>query len=65
MIFWISGVESRALSIGKGLESVAALVSDFDENLLSFVEILLQVDFCKNSSKFLFFLSLSNRIQWI
>ena len=38
MIFWISGVGSRALSIGKGLESVAALVSDFDENSSSFVE---------------------------
>ena len=38
MIFGVFGVKSRALSIGKGLESVAALVSDFDENSLSFVK---------------------------
>ena len=32
------GVGSRALSAGKGLETVAALVSDFDENSSGFVE---------------------------
>ena len=36
MILGISGVESRALSIGKGLEAVAALVFEFDENSSSF-----------------------------
>ena len=40
MIFWGFGVESRALSNGRGLESVATLVSDFDENSLSLVKIV-------------------------
>ena len=68
MIFWISGVGSRALSTGKGLEAVAALVFEFDKNSSSFGQtcrVFSLVDFRKNSSMFLFFLSLSNRIERI
>ena len=52
MIFGVFGVKSRALSTGKGLESVAALVSDFDENSSSFGDtcrVLLEVDFRKKT----------------
>ena len=37
-VFCLFGVGSRALSTGKGLESVAAQVSEFDENSSSFGE---------------------------
>ena len=36
MIFGVSGVGSRALSIGKGLEAVGAVVFEIDENSSSF-----------------------------
>ena len=53
----MSGVGSRALSIGRGLEAVAALVFEIDENSSSFGHSslnFLQADFRKNSSKILF-----------
>ena len=36
MIFGVAGVGSRALSIGRGLEAVGALVFEIDENSSSF-----------------------------
>ncbi len=44
----------RALWTGKGLESVAALISDFDGNLLSFVDFLFKSNFTRTLAKFCF-----------